>query len=413
MFEVAQLKQICSYFEKQAKTSIQLALNTTDKRHQQSFMDDPLDDATTKILCAKYNLMNEEFSYNTQRLFYVKYFYPIILTFGIFSNIVSFCIMIKMYNQKKNAKFALSLAILSITDLAVLIFGCMSDYTEHILDFSLRSSSIYICKFMFYSCYLFSCYSAYMHAWICFDRYKSIVNPIRSNALKSKRKRKTIFGIFILSLVLSAPFIYFAHVNEVLTLVTDGVGQKFIHFKEQCELHQNEFALDLAQALIDLLIYEFTPLLIIIVYSSLSIKELIRNRGVFKIVKDRNFSTIDLHHDVVEVVVTYKMSKNVRNPVSQSNMKTTLMLSIIPISYLLTKLPIFVIILLKLKNNFLEKENSKNVYAREYEIAKTLMYFNYSINIFYYVFLGQNYRNKFFLLIRKRKSTMKNIETFV
>ena len=396
MFELDHLEKICSYFES-------FEVNNQSNHHEAALkISDESLDVNTKLLCYKYSLMKEETSYNIQRLFYVKYFYPIILVFGILSNMFSFWIMVKIYSQKKNAKFALSLAILSLTDLAVLIFGCLSDYTERVYDFSLRSSSIYVCKFMFYCCYLFSCYSAYIHAWICYDRYKSIVSPIRSNALKSKRKRKTIFGIFIFSMVMSAPFIYFANINEVLTILTDSkTSQEIIHFKEQCQLHQDDFAIDLAQALIDLLLYEFTPLLIIIIFSSLSVQELIRNRAQFIQVRDRNMRTGSIVTNLdQEEIVDYKMSKNVRRCVSSSNMKTTLMLSIIPLSYLLTKLPIFVIILLKLKNNFLEKENSKNVYVKEYEIAKTLMFFNYSINIFYYVILGKNYRDKLIQILK-------------
>lgn len=396
MFELDHLEKICSYFE-----SYEVNNQSNDQASALKISDES-SDVNTKLLCYKYSLMKEETSYNIQRLFYVKYFYPIILAFGILSNMFSFWIMVKIYSQKKNAKFALSLAILSLTDLAVLIFGCLSDYTERVYDFSLRSSSIYVCKFMFYSCYLFSCYSAYIHAWICYDRYKSIVSPIRSNALKSKRKRKTILGIFIFSMVLSAPFIYFANINEVLTILIDSrTSQEIIHFKEQCQLHQDDFAVDLAQALIDLLLYEFTPLLIIIIFSSLSVRELIQNRAQFIQVKDRNMRTSSIVTNLdQEEIVDCKMSKNVRRCVSSSNMKTTLMLGIIPLSYLLTKLPIFVIILLKLKNNFLEKENSKNVYAKEYEIAKTLMFFNYSINIFYYVILGKNYRDKLIQIVK-------------
>ena len=422
MFEVDQLEKICTYFETYVVEIIYnepSAMNTSSPQKLSKPSDEHLD-ASTKVLCDKYSLMKEEFSYNAQRLFYVKYFYPIILTFGIISNIFSFCIMVKIYSQKKNAKFALSLAILSLTDMAVLIFGCLSDYTERVFDFSLRSTSIYTCKLMFYCCYLFSCYSAYIHAWICFDRYKSIISPIRSNALKSKRKRKTIFGMFVLSVILSGPFIYFAKINEVLTILTDEkTGHDFISFKEQCELHQDVFAIDLAQALIDLFVYEFTPLLIIIICSSLSIQELIKNRSLFTEVNERNnrASSIVTNIDMNEVAAVYKMNKNMRGSVTSSNMKTTLMLSIIPISYFFTKLPIFVIILLKLKNNFLEKENSKNVYAKEYEIAKTLMYFNYSINIFYYVILGKNYRDKILQIVKgfRRNDSLvrKNEQAFV
>ena len=360
-----------------------------------------------KMLCDKYNLMIEEFSYNLYRLFYVKYFYPVLLTLGVLSNICSFFIMLKIYNQKKNSKFALTLAILSLADLAVLIFGCMTEYTEEVLDFSLRSSSLYACKLIFYGCYLFSCFSAYMHAFIAFERYRAIVNPIKSNILKSKRKKKTICIIFMFSLMLSGPFFYFAKINDVLG-ITHMDEQAFISFKEHCELYQNNFALDLTQALIDSVFYQFIPLLVIIVFSSLTAKELIANRSIFLIAKVKNKSShTSGNHRQTRVMSSIQTQAN-KNSVSinAANYNTSLMLVILPLSCFLTKCPIFVIILLKLENNFFEKENSKNVYAKEFEMAKTLMFLNYSVNILYYIVFGKSYRKKFIdIITHNRKFT--------
>ena len=417
MFEIAKIKRICSsaktyvaneYSSKNvhifhSNNSSAESYAHTSVQSPESTHDEPLE--MTRILCEKYDLMNEEFSYNAQRLFYVKHFYPIILFFGIVSNIWSFVIMIKIYKQKKNAKFALSLSILSLADLAVLLFGCLSDYTELVLSYSLRSSSIYACKFMFYCCYSFSCYSAYMHAWISFDRFKAIVDPIKSNSLKSKRKRKTLCFIFVFSLIISVPFIYFANLNEVLTVVFIS-GENFINFKDQCDLFQNSFALGLAQALIDLVLYEFAPLLLIIIFSCISIKQLIANKSLFGLVKIKTESSVRKPSNV-QLDSGFRMNSR-RSTVTSSNVRTSIMLSIIPLSYAALKIPIFIIILLKLKNNFLEKENSKNVFAQEYEIAKTLMFANYSINILYYIILGKNYRDQFVGMLKCKKRKMRN-----
>jgi hypothetical protein len=74
-----------------------------------------------------------------------------------------------------------------------------------------------------------------------------------------------------------------------------------------------------------------------------------------------------------------------------SNIKLTIMFLAIPISYLITALPIFIIILLQ----FFFIGDRVNNNETELAIAKMLMYINCSINIFFYIFLGKSLRNDF------------------
>ena len=70
------------------------------------------------------------------------------------------------------------------------------------------------------------------------------------------------------------------------------------------------------------------------------------------------------------------------------------MLLALPINYLLTTLPVFIIIILQ----FIPFD-SKYAFKTEMTIAKTFMYVNNSINIFLYIFLGKNLRNDIFDIV--------------
>jgi hypothetical protein len=73
----------------------------------------------------------------------------------------------------------------------------------------------------------------------------------------------------------------------------------------------------------------------------------------------------------------------------------------LPISYIITNFPIFFTIILQFipKNESHLDENEKE----QHTIAKVLMYINNSINILFYIFLGQNFRKQFKELFTRTK----------
>lgn len=93
----------------------------------------------------------------------IKYVYPILLIFGLIGNFVSFVAMLKRYTSERSAgssnksthMFSFSLAILCFVDFGVLVVACMDQYVEQTFEFSLRATSEYSCKALYFSCYLF------------------------------------------------------------------------------------------------------------------------------------------------------------------------------------------------------------------------------------------------------------------
>jgi hypothetical protein len=79
------------------------------------------------------------------------------------------------------------------------------------------------------------------------------------------------------------------------------------------------------------------------------------------------------------------------NSISSSNLKLTIMLMSLPISFIITNFPIFIIIILQ----FYPFKGPNKDYKYESSIAKALMYLNNSIHILFYIFLGNTLRKDF------------------
>ena len=75
------------------------------------------------------------------------------------------------------------------------------------------------------------------------------------------------------------------------------------------------------------------------------------------------------------------------------------MIMTLPICYLITNFPIFIILILQ----FCSLDNhTRDQYKLELTIAKVFMYINNSINIIFYIFLGKSFNKVFIDLIFKK-----------
>ena len=373
-----------------------------------------------KMLCGNTNIptLNQ---YNSFKHSLIKYIYPVILIFGILGNIVSLMVMIRIYKRKKNFhKFSLNLAALSLADLAVLLFGCFREYSDDILQLRLRSSTVYMCKIIYFSCYLFSCFSAYLHAFISVERWHAIASPIKSK-MRFEKNKTIIILIFLSCVLISLPLIYFPTLKQLITI--DRKSELGIIVVNECEASQDKFFFDLILTLIDSVFYCFIPFLITFLFSILSLIRLSfpsskNNETEMVLINSRNKSSSSTLNKSVSVTTMSDRVNNkrvrsdstrtanmaqlemykVNNKIS-SNLKLSVMLLVLPISYLITTFPIFIIIILQLKINQFKKPIESNNYETELAIAKMFMYVNNSINILFYIFFGKSLRRDFLSIL--------------
>ena len=115
--------------------------------------------AITDLSTSLPTLSNNQVEYNL-----VKFVYPILLIFGLLGNLLSCIAMIKRYykNEKNPISgiaskhiFPFTLAILCLANGGILFIACLSQYVEHIFEFSLREVSNLSCKLFYFSCYFF------------------------------------------------------------------------------------------------------------------------------------------------------------------------------------------------------------------------------------------------------------------
>lgn len=345
-----------------------------------------------KLLCDKIESSKTQKSIDETysklvKLNLIKYAYPCLFLFGIMGNILSLIVMIRVCFKNKHFKiFAFSLAILAVADLTVLIFGCLREYAEEILNIQVRSFSSYSCKIFFFTCYLFSYFSAYLHAFIAFERWNAISRPIKTKQNFSfNTNRIIIIIIFILCVIFNFPFFWLSNLEKTISIDYKNSTNNMIDVNiiNECKIvssdNPGDYYYDLILILTDTVIYCLLPFMITILFSFLTLITLINSKT-----KKSDAANIRINS----------------SKANKSNLKITAMLMALPISYLITTFPIFLIILKGFKHVLFN--NKENVFKNdtinndiEFSITKAIMYINNSINILIYVFLGKTLRNDF------------------
>ena len=346
----------------------------------------------------------------------IKYTYPVILTIGVIGNIVSIILLIKTYKRKKySCKFLINLIALSIADLSVLIFGCFREYSDDVLEWKLRSMNIYSCKIIYFSCYFFSYLSSYIHSYIAFERWYAIVNPIKCKINRLNNKI-CILALLILCIFINLPFAYYSKIKEFVS----NNKNKFNDTKivRECVLSEPNHSSEVVLAIIDFMLYCLLPFLVASTFSISSLVHLfsgdrkkteillLESRKKFSSYKrasqsisQSNPTSLEISQNIsqlnVELISLSKSSllkfseKLKLNTNQSSNLKMSIMILVLPINYLITNLPVFIIIILQF---FPLDYNNSNMLKTEMTIAKTFMYANNSLNIFLYILMGKSLR---------------------
>ena len=386
----------------------------------------------------------------------IKYIYPILFLLGIVGNILCLSVIINSIKKKSkfNKNFSLCLATLCFTDMTIIIFCCLREYIEAILEISVRSTSIHSCRFFFFVCYLFSSYSSYLYAFIAWERWHAISYPIEHKQNRANRNKKTIFKILVYCFLISLPFLYFPTLNE--TIKEDKNDILKVKLEKSCEITNTG---NILLTLLDFIFFCFIPFLISILFSILTLLQLIRRNRIEKCkskemmmpslkkfkndsnssrtmlpqvtefyykTKNKNSKnknqTVTQQNTRMEIQSKYPSSKrasettrhniimnveqlnrmSICNVKNCSNIKLTLMLMTFPLTYLVATFPIFAIISLKLIGHYFNFAN-QNKLQIPFAIAKIVMYINYSINILLFILFGKGLRKDFKALFYTKK----------
>ncbi|RNA30946.1 FMRFamide receptor-like [Brachionus plicatilis] len=391
-------------------------------------------DSDIRIMCNVYNQSRVlSIKKDSDPLIFslIRTFYPFLLFFGLFGNSITFFTMVRIYKYRKNyQKFCFSLATLALSDLFVLTIGCLREYIELVVDYNFRSSSLAACKLTMFFCYLFSFFSVYLHAFIAIERWLAVSDPLKAKSkLTFRINRSIILVIFLLCIIINSPLLYFTKLEKLIVYPEEnGTAVKS---ELECSIGNQAVLLS-----IDSFFYCLIPFVVTIMFSSMTVIQLVHSRQKMKesnqteklrqnSVKSgasfRKASSVDrviMRHSTVQFDVRKKSLNSfinssadlqaspfkkslIKRQISKShhasNLKVTAMLMALPICYLITTFPIFVIIIYSwfLSRFKLMKDGQVDQLDKAYAIAKIFMYVHNSINIFVYIFFGKSFRQDF------------------
>ena len=205
-----------------------------------------------------------------------KFTYTLLLLAGILVDLAALLAMVKKYRSDKRSqrkhvnKFAFCLAILCFADLAILALCGLSEAIQLLFDFSVRSSSVFACKFLCFACYVFSSFVAHLYVFIAMDRWEAATRPLKYKQRRMERSLKQIFALFLYCFCICLPFVYFPTLSEMPATMS---GRETHEMKCKLPAHLLK-----RLTLLDAVFYSFLPFVFTLVFSSLTLIALVKER---------------------------------------------------------------------------------------------------------------------------------------
>ena len=213
--------------------------------------------------------------------------------------------------------------------------------------------------------------------------------------------------IFLMCICISLPYIYIAQIKKLVKVNKENLIEvKIINL---CEITQEAFLADLLLAINDYVICCIIPFFLAFTFSLLTLFQLFKNKrikvDISSDIKNQNPEPDSNNIDNKSIIRSsikrlQKSELQVINHNSISNFKLTIMLMTLPICYVITNFPIFLILISQFIT-YTNNDHKANENKLELVIAKVFMYTNNSINILFYIFLGKNFKKVFTDLIFK------------
>ena len=214
-----------------------------------------------------------------------------------------------------------------------------------------------------------------MYAFIAIDRWYAAVKPIQYYQSQIKRNQKQILAIFLFCVLICLPFYVFPTID---------------HVSKKCE-----FPVDLMHklTLLDAIFYSYLPFIVTLVFSILTLVILFKSGRLLKSLGKADHELTSSVHEANPKSIAKRKQRKL------SKLKLTLMLLMFPLSYLVTTLPVFLIISAKLATMYFDTGQEKTMFDSEFAISKTLMFANNSFNILFLILLGKTLRNDMIKLL--------------
>ena len=309
-----------------------------------------------------------EYSLHKYLLFYVP---PVLLIFGTFGNVVAFFILMK--NVKKASTYSY-LSALSVMDLLVLYIGLLQLWIGQ-FTFEIKNQANWLCKLFVFLGYVCSDTSVWLIIAVTAERFFVVYFPLQAPRLCNvKNARIVIVGITLL----------FGSINaHLLWSVELEIGQYNDTVIKQCHAKGNfTLLVHVIWPWVDAAIYSFVPFVLILVFNILIIRQ------VFMAKRTRSkMLTLSACQRHLVKPAKYKNQ-------CETSRKITCMLLVISFTFLLTTLPVNIILIVSTVDTSYQEETFAKMQLAN-ALTTLLMYTNHCINFYLYCATGRKFREQF------------------
>ncbi|KAK3086233.1 hypothetical protein FSP39_015597 [Pinctada imbricata] len=303
---------------------------------------------------------------------------PLLLTIGIIGNVLSFYIL--RHKTMTRHTTNLFLAVLSIADSQVLFIGLFRKWIDVLIGTDIQTESDFLCRTVAVVAYTSSQFSVWLIVSVTVERYIVVCHALRASRICNiRRSRKLVVSLALVLFALN--FHFFFTIGVQTEIFQDDVVKR-------CDaLSSFHTLVTKVWPWIDALVYSIMPTLTIIVLNVLIIRQVLiatYGRGILQ------------NGHLIQVEVRRQRTKD-------SNAKLTIMLLTVSFTFLVTTLPMNIVMITSLFS--VSEDSDPRNDAKMWLIrttAELLMYLNHSINFFLYCATGQKFRNIVIRLICRR-----------
>lgn len=305
----------------------------------------------------------------------IKYCLPIIIFIGTFGNAMSFLIMVQREMRQTSTFFYL--ATLAVADTVVLYISAFKTWIMVLTGFELLHQGPAACKLSIFTTQFCVHFSAWLIVAVTVERFLAVWFPLRATTMCNLARAKFVTVMIAMIFILIN-----SHIFWTAKLHTFRNGQV------KCVPYAYENIVCKVFPWIYLVLYSFLPVLVLLLFNSLIIVNLIKSKPLFQ-----------------------AMTKNDQQA-RCDHQKLAVCLLVISFTWIITTMP------RPLYPLFMEKPRSTTAQAEAVFIRTVcflLMYINHAVNFFIYGLTGQRFRmelKRFLCRVHLRKQQPKPRLTF-
>ncbi|KAK3086283.1 hypothetical protein FSP39_016280 [Pinctada imbricata] len=293
---------------------------------------------------------------------------PSLLFLGTLGNSLSLVVMKKFASKLSTYIY---LFVLAFVDLFVLYIGLLPKWIQTILEENIFSTSTIICKAGNFGGYFGSHFSVWLIVVVIFERFLTVQSPRR--AVRICKVRTALYIIIVLASLL---IILNSHIFWTVGIEYDEASDT-----KSCQASGN---LSRIFPWVDGVVYFAGPFLVITILVVIM---------VFAVCRRQEPKPVCAHGGARKFTVDDR-----RHLVSRKNKRLTLMLLAVSVTYLLTTLPMVIILIYYTFQQVTSAESFRKTESIRI-IAELLMYTNHAIRFILYLAVGKEFRKRFKMLV--------------